>query len=66
MITIMTHLYNNNNIKYYKDISLMYVYFYFQPLMTVGNFFIVNLALADFCVTGFINPFSIVGKIFRL
>ena len=38
--------------------------FYFQPLMTVGNFFIVNLALADFCVTGFINPFSIFGKIY--
>ena len=35
---------------------------FFQPLRTVGNLIIVNLAVADFAVTGFVNPFSIVGK----
>ena len=33
-----------------------------KPLKTVGNMFVVNLAVADLCVTSFVNPFSIVGK----
>ena len=35
---------------------------FFQPFRTVGNLIIVNLAVADFAVTGFVNPFSIVGN----
>ncbi len=38
---------------------------YFQALRTIGNTFIVNLAAADLCVTGFINPFSILGTYVR-
>ncbi len=32
-----------------------------QPLRTVANMFVVNLALADLGVTCFVNPFSIIG-----
>ena len=34
-----------------------------QSLRTNGNVFIVNLAIADLCVSSFVNPFSIVGEI---
>ena len=34
----------------------------FQNLRTVGNVFIVNLAIADLCVTAFVDPFNIVSK----
>ncbi|ELU08523.1 hypothetical protein CAPTEDRAFT_123524 [Capitella teleta] len=34
-----------------------------KKLKTVGNMFIVNLALADLCVTAFVDPFSIIGII---
>ena len=37
-----------------------------KPLRKVGNVFVVNLALADLSVTGFLNPFSIIGKIIFL
>ena len=39
--------------------------FYFQRLRTIGNLFVANLAFADLCVTGFANPFSIIGKLRR-
>ena len=35
---------------------------YFQKLRTVCNIFIVNLAIADLCVTGIVNPFSLIGN----
>ena len=41
---------------------VMFCIYLLQPLRNVGNIFVVNLALADLCVTGFINPFSIIGE----
>ena len=35
---------------------------FLKPLRTIGNIFVVNLALADFSLTSFVDPFSIVGK----
>ena len=32
-----------------------------KRLWKEGNVFIVNLAAADLCVTGFVDPFSIAG-----
>ena len=43
---------------YQKDIFSFFV----KPLRTIGNIFVVNLALADFSLTSFVDPFSIVGK----
>ena len=40
---------------------LQSVYALFQHLKTTGNMFIVNLAMADLCVTAFVDPFSVVG-----
>ena len=34
---------------------------FLQRLRTIGNLFVANLAVADLCVTGFINPFNIAG-----
>ncbi|XP_074651543.1 melatonin receptor type 1B-B-like [Tubulanus polymorphus] len=32
-----------------------------KALKTVGNYFILNLAFADSCVSGFVDPFSTIG-----
>lgn len=37
------------------------MFFTLQELRTVANYFIVNLAMADICVSGVVNPFSIIG-----
>ncbi|XP_074641503.1 melatonin receptor type 1C-like [Tubulanus polymorphus] len=34
-----------------------------KRLWSKGNVFIMNLAIADMCVTGFVNPFSICGVV---
>ena len=41
--------------------SWLHILSIFKPLRKVGNFFVVNLAIADLCITGFVNPFSIIG-----
>ena len=46
----------------FNVITAQLSFFPFQHLRTVGNMFIVNLAIADLAVTGFVDPFSIIGK----
>ena len=52
---IHIYIYNFTQINQMKILN-------FQSLKKVGNIFIVNLAIADICVTAFVDPFSIVGK----
>ena len=33
-----------------------------QELRKVENIFIINLAIADLCVTAYVDPLSIIGK----
>ena len=47
---------------FFQNQFLRFLYILLQPLRNIGNIFVVNLALADFCITGFIYPFSIIGK----
>ena len=35
---------------------------FLQKLRTIGNLFVANLAFADMCVTGFLNPMTLLGK----
>ncbi|XP_064609492.1 octopamine receptor Oamb-like [Liolophura sinensis] len=45
----------------FGNILVINAVFRTKELRTVANYFIVNLALADICVSGIVNPFSIIG-----
>ena len=50
------------NLQYIQTVTKEIILILLKPLRKVGNYFVVNLAIADLCITGFVNPFSIVGK----
>ena len=47
-----------------NDRFFFFVFPWPQELRKVENLFIINLAIADLCVTAYVDPLSIVGKWF--
>ena len=43
-------------------LNLFALFFLFQSMRTRSNAFVVNLAISDFIMSAFVNPFTVVGK----